>query len=505
MLNFSPRTLFSNTFYNFLGKVLPLAVGVITIPILIHKMGIERFGALNLVWAFIGYFGIFDLGLGRATTKFTADYLAQDKREQLPHLIWTSLFLLFLLGLVGSMVAFLATPFVTERVLNISVPLRAETQQAFYVVCIALPFVFSTSGIQGVLEAQQRFALINAIRVPFSIANFLAPLPIFLFSTSLYPIVTMTVILRVMVWIVFLYYCLKSLPGLFRPRFPTLSRTRQLLSFGGWLTVTNLIGPIMVYLDRFFIGAFLSMEAVAYYTTPFDLVTRLWIIPGSLMPVIFPAFSAFAVTRRDELASLHNRAVKYIFLLVAPLAACVLVLAQSFLNIWLGADFAAHSASVLQLLSLGVLINSLSLVPYSAIQATGYPDLTAKIHFLELPFYLASVWLFIKTLGVVGVALAYVLRVTLDAGLLFWFAHRIIPLKKQSPFNLKPGLIICAVSAGAGLCGSLVAANLLQRIMLLSAILISLTVMAWRYILDDKEKAHILLAKGALFQMRSPL
>jgi O-antigen/teichoic acid export membrane protein len=261
----------------------------------------------------------------------------------------------------------------------------------------------------------------------------------------------------------------------------------------------------MSYFDRFFIGAFLTMEAVAYYATPYDLVNRLWIIPGSLMPVLFPAFSAYSADRRDELASLYNRMVKYLFLILAPLAAGLLVLANPLLSLWLGDEFAAVSSPILQLLALGVLVNSLAFVPYNALQAIGRPDLTAKLHFLELPFYLASIWFLIKTLGLVGVALAWVLRVVIDAGLLFWCVHRIFPLKMLNFHNLKPGLIICAVVIGAGLCGSLAASNLIQRIILLSAILISFAVMAWGYLLDDKEKAQILLAKGTLFQRRSPL
>ena len=31
------------------------------------------FGVLSLVWMFIGYFSLFDLGLGRATTKLVAE------------------------------------------------------------------------------------------------------------------------------------------------------------------------------------------------------------------------------------------------------------------------------------------------------------------------------------------------------------------------------------------------------------------------------------------------
>jgi hypothetical protein len=36
----------------------------------------------------------------------------------------------------------------------------------------------------------------------------------------------------------------------------------------------------MIYFDRFVIGALLTMTAVAYYTTPFDVVTRFTIISG---------------------------------------------------------------------------------------------------------------------------------------------------------------------------------------------------------------------------------
>jgi O-antigen/teichoic acid export membrane protein len=64
-----------NTLFNLIGQGLPLVVAVVTIPLIIQGLGIDRFGLLSLAWVVLGYFAIFDLGLGRATTKFVAEAL----------------------------------------------------------------------------------------------------------------------------------------------------------------------------------------------------------------------------------------------------------------------------------------------------------------------------------------------------------------------------------------------------------------------------------------------
>ena len=64
----SGRLLARNTIWNLLGQVLPMVVGVVAIPPLVHSLGVDRFGVLSLAWIIIGYFSLFDLGMGRALT-----------------------------------------------------------------------------------------------------------------------------------------------------------------------------------------------------------------------------------------------------------------------------------------------------------------------------------------------------------------------------------------------------------------------------------------------------
>ncbi len=495
------QRLMLNTGYNLLGQGLPLVVTIVSVPILIHKMGLERYGILAIAWTVIGYFGLFNFGIGRATTKYVAEYLALNKMEELPSIVWTSILLLFGLGFVGGLAAYLTTPLLVQKVLNIPPSLHAETIKGFYLMATSLPFIFASTGACGVLEAQQRFALINAIRIPASLCNYLAPLLVLVFTNSIYALVGSVVVTRLLGCAAFFFFSLKSLQGTNSLITIRLSRIKDLFCFGGWLTVSNIIGPIMDYMDRFFIGALLTMAAVAYYVTPFSIAINLLIIPSSLVAVLFPAFSGFAASNRDQLAKLRQRAVKYIFLTLFPIIICMVIMAHDFLFLWLGPEFARVSAPILQLLAIGVFINGLAWVPFSAIQAMGRPDLTAKLHLLELPLYLGFLWFSIKTMGLIGVALAWVLRASLDAGLLFFWANRLMPERPEGLFF--PWRRVLWGVAIIGILAFLLTlmASLPIKIVALPVIIIGFGAGTWRYLLNDAEKEQVFLTKGRLIEI----
>ena len=416
-----------NTALNLIGQGTPLLAAIFAIPMLIRSLGTDRFGVLTLVWMVIGYFSLFDLGLGRALTKLVAEKLGAGQEDEIPILVWTSLFLMLVAGLLGAVAVGLLSPWLVQSVLKIPIPIQNETLQAFYVLALSIPVVISAAGLRGLLEAHQRFDLCNAVRIPTGIFTFLGPLLVLPFSQSLLPIVAVSVMGRLIAWLAYLLLCFSVMPSLRRGIALCKAVVGPLLRFGSWMTVTNIISPLMVYLDRFLIGAFMSVTAVAYYATPYEVVTKLWLIPGALVSVLFPAFSTSFVQDYNRTGILFRQGVKYLFLGLFPFTLIIVTLAHEGLDIWLGPDFVENSTRVLQWLAVGVFINSLAHIPFALVQGVGRPDLTAKLHLSELPIYLFAVWWLIGAYGIEGAAIAWVARVAVDALILFAMATRFLP------------------------------------------------------------------------------
>ena len=436
----SGRRLARNVLWNLLGTGAPLLVAIVAIPILIDGLGTARFGVLTLAWMVVGYFSLFDLGLGRALTKLVAEKLGKGLDDEIPALIWTAISLMTLLGVLGAVVVAALSPWLVVGVLKIPLDLQPETLTAFYLLAASIPIVIGTTGLRGILEAHQRFGLVNSVRILLGIFTFLGPVAVLPFSVSLVPVVAVLVIARLVSWCAYAVLCLKVEPDLRCAITMHRAMIKPLINFGSWMTVTNIVGPLMVYLDRFFIGAIVSMAAVAYYATPYEVVTKLGVISGALMGVMFPAFSSALVTDRARAARLFDRAVNYIFITLFPIVLVIVMFAHEGLILWLGNDFADNGSLVLQVLAVGVLANSLAQVPFGMVQSAGRPDLTAKLHLIELPFYLLILWWLLGAYGIVGAAIAWTLRVTIDTLFLFVMARRLLSV--ESLFQLRSVLII---------------------------------------------------------------
>ena len=422
----SGRLLARNTVWNLLGNGAPMIVAVFCIPILIRGLGKERFGILTLAWALIGYASLFDLGLGRALTQLVAQKLGTGDEREVPQVVWTSLLLMLALGVAAAAVIIGISPWLVHRLLKIPEALQGETLESFRLLGVSLPLVITTAGLRGLLEAHQRFDLVTYLRMPMGAFTFAGPLAVLPFSKGLVPVVGILVAARFASFAAHFWLCLKVAPELRRRVAWHGPSARPLLRFGAWMTVSNIVSPLMVTLDRFLIGALVSVTAVAYYATPYEVVTKFLLIPGALVGVMFPAFSASFAQDRDRTAHLYRRCVKAVFLSLFPVILLTVVLARPGFTLWLGAGFAQHSFRVAQWLAVGVFFNSMAQVPFALIQGIGRPDLTAKLHLAELPAYLLALWWLISAHGVEGAAIAWTARVGVDALILFGAARRLM-------------------------------------------------------------------------------
>jgi O-antigen/teichoic acid export membrane protein len=247
------------------------------------------------------------------------------------------------------------------------------------------------------------------------------------FSDSLPAVIAFIVASRGIVAAIYLLFCLKILPALAKRFCVDIVLLRPLIGFGGWATASNLVAPVINLIDRFLIAAIISMTAVAYYVTPYEVVTKLWIFSASLMGAMFPVFSGLAVHRQHEIRDLGIRAFQYLLFFVSPIVGVLITFARELLTAWISAEFGYYSAAVAKWLAFGVLVNVLAQVPYTILMSTGRARTVAKLQLAELPIYFAMVWYMVGHLGQAGAAMAWTVRACLDALIMGLVADKMLP------------------------------------------------------------------------------
>jgi len=113
-----------------------------------------------------------------------------------------------------------------------------------------------------------------------------------------------------------------------------------------------IIGPLCFIPIGFFIASMISITSVAYYTTPYDVITKLLIIPAAILGVMFPLLASAFTRNNIQTRHFIISPMKYMPLLMAPLV-LLIILFQSEGYLYDTADlhamsFVLHSSCVLE-------------------------------------------------------------------------------------------------------------------------------------------------------------
>lgn len=404
-----------NTLWNLAGTGFPLVLGAITIPYLIKEVGVEAFGILTIVWALIGYFSLFDFGLGRALTQQVAAARSTGSDDALPSLVKTGLWFTAVTGLLGGIILGVMSERLALDWLNVSIPLQPSTTNALLIAAIGIPLTTVTTGLRGILEGYEDFQIVNLLRMCLGAANFGLPaLSVMFLGKSLVWMVASLIAARVLMLVAHAWEVHKKLPAEWTLGAVSKEKIRQLLSFGAWMTVSNIISPLMVTADRFVISGVLGASAVAYYTVPFEALIRVLVLPAALTTALFPRIVTVMKVNPLEARILYRKCLAIVAGVLLPVCILIAVGSKWGLQLWLGENFADKSWEIVSVMALGLLLNGVAHVPFAAIQASGDSRTTAYLHLVELLFYIPLLFYCMKTFGILGAAIAWTIRVGVD-------------------------------------------------------------------------------------------
>lgn len=436
-----------NTGWNLAGIVIPLVLGLATIPVFLEVMGKERFALLTIIWVLVGYFGLFDLGISRALTRAIAARLEGGRTsDEIRLLIFNGVVLLLGLGLFFGLLIALAAPLLAGEFFKASQALTDEIRLSLYAVALAVPLTVMTSGLRGVMEAYQRFQAINLVRIFLGLATYAAPLALFPYSSRLEHVLLILLAARLVALAYLALRVAREAGGMGRWQFDGAA-LKELAGFGGWITVSNIIGPFMTYMDRFLLSGIIPARLLVFYTLPYEVLMRLGFLSQAFVIALFPPLTRAIATGSAEAGRLYLTASQIVLALVMPACAGIILLHRPLLALWVGPEFATESSLVVTLLTTGILLNALANVSMAVVHGGKRPDLAAKLHLVELPLYLGGLYALAITYGINGAAAAWAVRVAVDFIALSVFAGRLL----ERPLAAILSATALALAAASGL------------------------------------------------------
>lgn len=438
--------IFRNSFLSLASLAIPLLVGLVTVPHIINELGLQRFGVLTLIWAVIGYASLFDLGISRALTKRVA--ALQGQMPRLRSLIRSGLGLMSLFGVVMGLLALVVTRQLDYQRFDLG---KDEFDLSVLLLAASIPLVIVSGGLRGVLEGLHRFSVVSTVRLGFGLITFIAPVFVLGGGGRIDYIIAIMLGARIIGTLIMAWSCRGYLPKGNVSRSRRRVELRNMLTFGGWITVSNLASALMLYMDRFFLVSSSFASSLALYTTPYEFVTKLFILPSALSSVLFPymARSTKFIGISNQLLVLGSAIV---LAAVTPVVALIILFAPELLGWWVSPEFGRGAAPALRILAIGVLVNCLAQIFQTYLLGRGHAAWMAKMHLVELVVLLPLLYASIQCFGIEGAAWAWTLRILVDStGMAFMLGKLRLPTS-QHWWSLAASIMVsCLIFACSGM------------------------------------------------------
>lgn len=483
--------LMRNAVLNLLGLTVPMLIALVAMPICLNRYGEEQFGILSIAWTLLITFAFFDLGLGISTTKHVAEAIRAKQDNQLTTIVWSSLAINAFVGFIFSIIILILAPTITTFIIHPPGYLSQETTYMVRYAAFSIPFITCGATLRGVLESSDRFHITNSIKMVSSGLLFVIPAVGALFFVSISTVVLLLTISRIFTVGVFFYFVLRLYPYLLHNISMPKSQVRTLLKFGGWVSISSFLNPLITHGEKFLIPTLLSVGMLSYYSAPLEMVARSAVIPFSLAIALLPKFSFLGKQETIEMRdSFIVRPIKYLLVVITPICGFFVFFSPEILKVWLGPTVASMSSMLFGMLGIAFYFHAITYVPFAAIQGLGHPELKAKLDMIQTPLFLIVAWLCIQKYGLEGAAFAKIAIYISDAVCLMLLLKHTLHLKNKDffPFSLRILSLITLMILISGITLQTIHASLLLRAVVYVIALVLLSVIFWMWATNKEEQ-----------------
>jgi Polysaccharide biosynthesis protein len=256
------KGMLKNVAINFFGLILPTFVSLVTVPTYIRLLGVERYGVVSLVWTFIGYFGVLDLGMGMAAQNQISKARAASDGAQGALVFWSAFWLNLATGVVGGLLLYIGGYLYTTHFTHAVPAMREELYGALPWLALAIPVANVSWVCAGAINGAERFGVYNWNQAFGTFLFQLLPLGAAWLIAPTLPTVLAAAVLARGIAAVLLARAGRRVLGIDRVSMPRIRVAKDLFRFGGSMLVASMTIMVGDTLDRVLLGAGLGQAGV---------------------------------------------------------------------------------------------------------------------------------------------------------------------------------------------------------------------------------------------------
>jgi O-antigen/teichoic acid export membrane protein len=447
-------TVARNVSTRYLAIMAETVIGLVMLPYNVSHLGPTEYGLWVLLGSITVHFSVLDLGYAGALVKFMAQYRAHRNAQALNEIASTLFFVFSAIGVVAYGVA-IVVAFNLIHIFHIT-PEQAQVGKWILMIIaihICLNFPFSVYG--GIISGFQRYDANNMVSIVSSIAVAAVNVAVLHQGGGLVMLVAATTCLRVIAYFVYranayrIFPELRISPSLFRR-----ARLREVTGFSVYSSIIDWANKLNYQMDEVIIGAFMGSLAVGVWAPAERIITGTQRLTNQLNGVLFPVIvDSDATQQKARLQQILLQGTRLSLLMVAPIAATLIMLADPLVHAWLGknAEKMVGAIPIIQILAVAVAIRVGNATGNTILKGSGEHRMLA---FVNLGTGLANLVLsvaLIKPFGLVGVAYGTLIPIAFTACFILYPAscRRVgLPLSRALMHSVLPAVWPAFVMGG---------------------------------------------------------
>jgi len=376
---------------------------IISIPVLVHALGIRAFGFYTLVISLGPILSVFDFGISQATIRFLAlpDY---DEKKKVK--VWqTSYFFFALAGAALFLIVLALFQFYFFR-LPIS-GIVTNKIALMFVVATTIFFSHINTHFLTLPQSKSRYDIysLNAF-IAGSTNTWIAALAaLILPSILLIASVRLAGVLFTLLtmWL----YSRRHYAAVTIPRFHP-EAWREMISFGVRSFAGRVFSALEAYGLNFVLASYIALQAVTYFSIPQSLIIKaaggISMLTLSLFPLSTSLLTKDGIFKLKKLIIWLQASVLSLGLLAVGV---IFVFGKPLLLLWLrNPDLVEQAYPILQILSLQLFLTSLTPMPTAVFESMNLPQIPSFFALLTVLVEVLFIALLLPRFGVNGVAYA---------------------------------------------------------------------------------------------------